>query len=68
MSLLISRKNLFLAREPGLEVMRTLSILKELYENGGLAETPSTIYRHLIEIGFYIDKRLFDKVPKGSDT
>ena len=54
-----------LARELGLEVMGTLSILKKLYENGVLAETPNTIYRHLIEIGFYIDKRLFDKVFKG---
>ncbi len=54
-----------LARELGLEVMGTLSILKKLYENGALAETPNKIYRHLIEIGFYIDKRLFDKVFEG---
>jgi len=50
------------ARELGLEVIGTLSIPKKLYENGVLAETLSTIYRHLIEIGFYIDMRLFDKV------
>lgn len=53
-----------LARELGLEVIGTLSILKKLYENGILAETPSTIYRRLIEIGFYIDKKLFDKIFK----
>mgnify|MGYP000206231305 CR=1 FL=1 len=45
-----------LARELGLETIGTLSILKKLYE------TPSAIYRRLVEIGFYIDKKLFDDV------
>ena len=54
-----------LARELGLEVIGTLSVLKKLHESGALAETPSTIYRRLIEIGFYIDKKLFDKVFQG---
>lgn len=54
-----------LARELGLEVIGTLSILKKLYENGILAETPAMIHRHLIEVGFFIDKRLFDKVFYG---
>ncbi len=51
-----------LARELGLEVIGTLSILKKLYEEGALAETPSSIYRRLIELGFYIEKKLFDKI------
>ena len=51
-----------LARDLGLEVIGTLSILKRLYEKGALAEQPSTIYRRLIEIGFYVDKKLFDKI------
>lgn len=53
-----------LARELGLEVIGTLSILKRLYEKGILAETPNAIYKRLIEIGFYIDKRLFDRIFK----
>ncbi len=53
-----------LARELGLEVIGTLSILKKLYEEGILAETSSTIYRRLVEIGFYIDSKLFDKIFK----
>jgi len=51
-----------LARELGLEIMGTLSILKKLYENEVLTETPNMIYRRLVGIGFYIDRRLFDKV------
>lgn len=53
-----------LARELGLEVIGTLSILKKLYDEGILTEAPDTIYRRLIETGFYIDKRLFDKIFK----
>ena len=53
-----------LARELGLEVIGTLSILRKLHEEGVLVETPNAIYRRLIEIGFYIDKRLFDKIFK----
>jgi predicted nucleic acid-binding protein len=51
-----------LARELGLEVIGTLSILKKLHELDILAEPPSTIYKRLIEIGFYIDKKLFDRL------
>ena len=51
-----------LARDLGLEVIGTLSIIKRLYEKEVLAEQPSTIYRRLIEIGFYVDKKLFDKI------
>lgn len=51
-----------LARELGLEVMGTLSILKKLYEEGALAGTLNTVYRRLTEIGFYVDKKLFDKI------
>jgi len=51
-----------LARELGLKVIGTLSILKKLYENGVLTGTPNTIYRHLIEIGFRVDKSLFDRI------
>ena len=53
-----------LARELGLEVIGTISILRKLYEKGVLTETPSTIYRNLIELGFYIDKKSFDKIFK----
>ncbi|MEM4971880.1 MAG: hypothetical protein QXE01_11595 [Sulfolobales archaeon] len=51
-----------LARELGLEVLGTISILKKLYEDGVLMETPNSMYRRLVEIGFYIDKKLFDKI------
>lgn len=44
-----------LARELGLEVIGTPSILKRLYEEGVLVGTPNTIYRRVVEIGFYID-------------
>ena len=47
-----------LARELGLEVIGTLSILKKLYEEGILKEAPNTLYRHLTEMGFYIDERV----------
>ncbi len=57
-----------LARELGLEVIGTLSILKKLHREGALVETPNTIYRRLIEIGFYIDKKLFDRVFKEENT
>jgi len=53
-----------LARELGLEVIGTLSIIKRLHEKGTLAETPSMVYRRLVEIGFYVDKSLFDKIFK----
>ena len=53
-----------LARELGLEVIGTLSILRKLHEEGILAETPNAIYKRLIEIGFYIDKKLFDRIFK----
>lgn len=51
-----------LARELGLDVIGTLSILKKLYDKGVISETPNMIYKRLIEIGFYIDKKLFDKI------
>ena len=53
-----------LARELGLEVIGTLSILKKLHNEGLLKDTPNTLYRRLIEIGFYIDKQIFDKIFK----
>jgi len=53
-----------LARELGLKVIGTLSILKKLHREGVLIEAPTTIYRRLIEIGFYVDKRLFDRIFK----
>lgn len=54
-----------LARELGLEVIGTLSILKKLHEQGILTEPLDAIYKHLIEIGFYIDRKLFDNVFQG---
>jgi len=53
-----------LARELGLEVIGTLSILKKLREEGVLKEEPNTIYLHLTRIGFHVSKKLFDKVFK----
>jgi len=53
-----------LARELGLEVIGTLSILKKLHDERLLKDTPNTLYRRLIEIGFYIDKQIFDKIFK----
>ncbi|HDH07387.1 MAG TPA: DUF3368 domain-containing protein [Thermoproteales archaeon] len=40
-----------LARELGLRVIGTLSILRKLCEEGILTETPNTIYMRLVEIG-----------------
>jgi len=42
--------------------MGTLSILKKLYENGVLMQTPNLIYKRLLEIGFYIDRKLFERI------
>jgi len=58
------KKTRKLARELGLEVIGTLSILKKLHNEGLLKDTPNTLYRRLIEIGFYIDKQIFDKIFK----
>ena len=61
-AVLDDRKARRLARELGLDVIGTLSILKKLYDKGVISETPNMIYKRLIEIGFYIDKKLFDKI------
>ena len=57
-----------LARELGLEVVGTLAILKKLYEKSVLKESPITLYKHLVDIGFYISKKLFDKIFQGNTS
>ncbi len=56
------RKARRLAKDLGLEVIGTISVLKKLYEERILEETTDTLYNRLVEIGFYIDKKIFDKV------
>jgi predicted nucleic acid-binding protein len=51
-----------LARELGLEVIGTLSILKRLYEMGALKMSIEAVYVRLLEIGFYVKRDLFNKV------
>jgi len=63
-AILDDKKARKLARELGLEIIGTLSILKKLYDEGLLKDAPNTLYRRLIEIGFYINKQIFDKVFK----
>jgi len=50
------------ARELGLEVLGTLSILRRLYEVDALRIDRYKLYIKLIEMGFYIKKEVFDKV------
>ncbi len=50
------------ARELGLQVIGTLSILKKLHDDGVLTQTPDAVYKRLLETGFYVDKRLFKKI------
>ncbi|MEQ9715620.1 MAG: hypothetical protein ACTSSP_03195 [Candidatus Asgardarchaeia archaeon] len=54
-----------LARDLGLEVIGVLSILKKLYEKRILREPPSFLYKRLIDLGFYTDKKTFDKIFKA---
>lgn len=51
-----------LARELGLEVVGTLSLLKTLHEVGALGMSPEDLYVRLRLTGFYIDRRVFEKV------
>ena len=51
-----------LARELGLEVVGTLSILRRLYETGALKMSLEQLYIRLLDIGFYIKKSIFDKI------
>ncbi|MHA1593417.1 MAG: DUF3368 domain-containing protein [Candidatus Baldrarchaeia archaeon] len=51
-----------LARDLGIEVIGTLSILKKLRDEGLLKETPNSLYKRLVEIKFYVDKEVFDRI------
>ncbi len=51
-----------LARELGLEVVGTLSILKLLHEHKLLGRTLDNLYRQLIEIGFRVEPKIFNKI------
>lgn len=53
-----------LARELKLDVIGTLSVLKKLYEEGLLEIEPNSLYMRLVEMGFYVNKTLFDKIFK----
>ncbi len=51
-----------LARELGLEVIGTLSVLRRLYEIGILKMNREQLYIRLLNTGFYIRKSIFDKI------
>lgn len=51
-----------LARELGLEVIGTLSVLRRLYEIGALKMSREQLYIRLLNMGFYVRKHVFDKV------
>lgn len=53
-----------LARELKLDVIGTLSVLKKLYEYGLLNIEPNSLYMRLVEMGFYVNKTLFDRIFK----
>ena len=61
---IVSVRRVVVVQSRGVEetYMVLVKYLKKLYEEGALAETPSSIYRRLIELGFYIEKKLFDKI------
>ena len=50
-----------IARELGLTVLGSLSILKKLVRENPKMSL-NTLYWRLIEIGFYVDRRLFDEL------
>ena len=54
-----------IARELGLEVIGTLSILRRLYKVNVLKKKPNSLYKHLVRIGFYIDRKTFNKIFEG---
>ena len=51
-----------LARELGLVVIGTLSLLRRLYELGRLREQPEELYIKLKKLKFRIDRRIFEKI------
>ena len=53
-----------LARELKLDAIGTLSVLKKLYEDGLLKIEPNSLYMRLVEMGFYVNKTLFDRIFK----
>ncbi len=55
-----------LARELGLEVVGTLSLLKLLYEHKLLGRALDELYHQLIETGFYIEPSIFNKVFRNT--
>ncbi len=55
-----------LARELGLEVVGTLSLLKLLYEHKLLGRALDELYHQLIETGFYIEPSIFNKVFRNA--
>ncbi len=61
MAVLDDKRARRIARELGLTVIGSLSILKKLMVEGKKVPI-SKLYSRLTEIGFYIDKRLFDKL------
>ena len=51
-----------LARELGLEVIGTLAILRELYEQGYIKMTIEELYIKLLDLGFYIKRDIYNKI------
>ncbi len=51
-----------MARELGLDVIGTLSLLRRLHELGELETSPEELYMHLTRLGFYVSRHVFEKV------
>ncbi len=56
-----------LAHELGLEVIGTLVILRELYEQGYIKMTIDELYIKLLDLGFYIKRDIYNKIFKDKN-
>lgn len=66
-TVLDDRKARRLARELGLEVIGSLAILRRLIDKGVIKENPELLYIKLVEIGFYIDHKTYNKIFRKQD-
>lgn len=58
------RKARSFARDLGLQVIGTLVIIYKLYKDSVLGVNKEIIYNRLREIGFYLDRNIFDMIFK----
>ncbi|MEB2836296.1 MAG: DUF3368 domain-containing protein [Desulfurococcales archaeon] len=56
-----------LARELGLEVIGSIAILRELYEQGYIKMTIEELYIKLLNLGFYIKRDIYNKIFKNKN-